>query len=65
MEKRRHRRHGVRRAKTPGYRVGGKTGTSEKLDVYDENGQQVEDKIVSFVGVAPIDDPKYVVPCRA
>ena len=48
-------------AQTPGYRVGGKTGTSEKLDEYDENGQQVKDKIVSFVGVAPIDDPKYVV----
>ena len=48
-------------ARTPGYRVGGKTGTSDKLDEYDENGQQVKDKIVSFVGVAPIDDPKYVV----
>ena len=48
-------------AYTPGYRVGGKTGTSEKIDEYDENGQQVKDKIVSFVGVAPIDDPKYVV----
>lgn len=48
-------------ARTPGYRVGGKTGTSEKLDEYDENGQQVKDKIVSFVSVAPIDDPKYVV----
>ncbi len=47
-------------AKTPGYRVGGKTGTSEKLDEYDENGQQVKDKIVSFVGVAPIDDPYAV-----
>ena len=48
-------------AKTPGYRVGGKTGTSEKIDVFDENGNPVEDKIVSFIGVAPIDDPKYVV----
>lgn len=48
-------------AKTPGYRVGGKTGTSEKLDEYDEDGNQVKDKIVSFIGVAPIDDPKYVV----
>lgn len=48
-------------ARTPGYRVGGKTGTSEKLDTYDEDGKQVEDKIVSFVGVAPIDDPQYVV----
>ena len=48
-------------AQVAGYRVGGKTGTSEKLDVYDENGQQVDDKIVSFVGVAPIDDPQYIV----
>ncbi len=44
-----------------GYRIGGKTGTSEKLDVKDEFGNQTEDKIVSFVGVAPIDDPKYIV----
>ena len=48
-------------AKVAGYRIGGKTGTSEKLDVYDENGKATEDKIVSFVGVAPIDDPQYVV----
>ena len=41
--------------------LGGKTGTSEKIDTYDENGKPVEDKIVSFIGVAPIDDPKYVV----
>lgn len=45
----------------PGYRVGGKTGTSEKIDVFDENGERTEDKICSFVGVAPIDDPQYVV----
>ena len=48
-------------AKTPGYRVGGKTGTSEKLDEYNEDGNQVKDKIVSFIGVAPIDDPQYAV----
>ena len=29
--------------------------------MFDENGNPVEDKIVSFIGVAPIDDPKYVV----
>jgi len=51
----------AQKAKVAGYRVGGKTGTSEKIDVYDENGKQVEDKIVSFIGVAPINDPKYVV----
>ena len=48
-------------ARTPGYRVGGKTGTSEKIDTSDKDGNPVEDKIVSFIGVAPINDPKYVV----
>ena len=48
-------------AAVPGYRVGGKTGTSEKIDVYDENGVQVDDKMVSFIGVAPMEDPQYVV----
>ncbi len=49
------------KGKVPGYRVGGKTGTSEKIDVYDEDGKPTDDKICSFVGVAPIDDPKYAV----
>jgi stage V sporulation protein D (sporulation-specific penicillin-binding protein) len=44
-----------------GFRIGGKTGTSEKIDVFDENGNRVLDKIVSFVGVAPMDDPRYIV----
>lgn len=48
-------------AQVPGYRIGGKTGTSEKIDVYDENGVQVDDKMVSFIGIAPMEDPKYVV----
>ena len=48
-------------ARVVGYAIGGKTGTSEKIDVRDEYGNQVEDKIVSFVGVAPIDDPQYIV----
>ena len=47
-------------AELPGFRVGGKTGTSEKLDVYDEDGQQTRDRIVSFVGIAPMDDPQYI-----
>lgn len=49
------------KAKTAGYAIGGKTGTSEKIDVFDENGDPVKDKMVSFVGVAPMNDPKYAV----
>ena len=44
-----------------GYSIGGKTGTSEKIDVFDDNGRPVLDKIVSFVGVAPMDDPRDIV----
>ena len=44
-----------------GFSIGGKTGTSEKIDIFDENGQRVMDKIVSFVGIAPMDDPQYIV----
>ena len=44
-----------------GFDIGGKTGTSEKIDIFDENGQRVQDKIVSFVGVAPMDNPEYIV----
>jgi len=47
--------------KVPGFRVGGKTGTSEKIDVFDEDGKPTDDKICSFLGVAPINDPKYAV----
>lgn len=50
----------AKNAQIAGYRVGGKTGTSEKIDVRDENGNPVDDKIVSFVGVAPMDDPQVV-----
>ena len=51
----------AKNAAVTGYRVGGKTGTSEKIDVFDENGQRVRDKIVSFVGLAPMDDPRYII----
>lgn len=44
-----------------GYRIGGKTGTAEKTDSRDASGQLTKDKIVSFIGVAPIDSPQYVV----
>lgn len=39
-----------------GYRIGGKSGTSQKLDSEDEKA-----RIASFVGVAPIDDPQIAV----
>ncbi len=51
----------AKNASVSGYSIGGKTGTSEKIDVFDENGQRVQDKIVSFVGIAPMDDPRYIV----
>lgn len=51
----------AKNASVAGYRIGGKTGTSEKIDVFDENGQRVQDKIVSFVGIAPMDNPRYII----
>ena len=51
----------AKNAAVSGFSIGGKTGTSEKIDVFDENGQRVLDKIVSFVGVAPMNDPEYIV----
>ena len=51
----------AKNAAVAGYAIGGKTGTSEKIDVFDENGRRVLDKIVSFVGIAPMDDPQYLV----
>ena len=51
----------AKNASVAGFRIGGKTGTSEKIDVFDENGNRVLDKIVSFVGVAPMEDPQYIV----
>ena len=53
----------AKNAAVAGYSIGGKTGTSEKIDVFDASGQRVTDKIVSFVGVAPMEDPQYIVLC--
>ena len=51
----------AKNASVAGFSIGGKTGTSEKIDVLDENGKPTLDKIVSFVGVAPMDNPEYIV----
>ncbi len=45
-----------RKAQLPGFRIGGKTGTSEKLGAGDSDW-----KILSFVGFAPADDPQIAV----
>ena len=41
------------------YSVGGKTGTTEKF--VPGEGYSLEDRISSFIGIAPIDDPRIVV----
>ena len=46
---------GGRNAQISGYRVGGKSGTSQKLDSADEKA-----RIASFVAVAPINDPQFL-----
>jgi cell division protein FtsI (penicillin-binding protein 3) len=47
-----------RRADAPGYRVGGKTGTAEKI----VGGHYTSAAVVTtFAGVFPMDEPRYVV----
>ena len=45
------------KARVPGYRIGGKTGTAHKL----EAGNYTNKYVASFVGIAPISDPRLVV----
>lgn len=51
--------HG-KRADVPGYLVGGKTGTAQ-VAKNDARGYQEGTSIGSFIGYAPIDDPRFVV----
>lgn len=44
-------------AKIPGYRIGGKTGTANKV----VNGVYVDDTYSSFIGMVPMDDPKLAI----
>ncbi len=45
-------------AVVPGYDIGGKTGTAEKID---EMGGYAENKyVVSFISFTPVDDPQYI-----
>ena len=43
--------------KIPGYRVAGKSGTAEMAGPHGYTG----DRVVSFAGIAPAEDPQYVV----
>jgi len=47
-----------RKADAPGYRVGGKTGTAQKI-IDGRYSQSIN--ITSFAGVFPMDDPRYVI----
>ena len=44
-------------ARIAGYRVAGKTGTAYKI----KNGQYVKDYVASFVGFAPVSEPRLVI----
>ncbi len=49
-----------KKSRVPGYRVGGKTGTAEKIDP--DTGQRAAGKyLVSFIGAVPINDPQVVI----
>ncbi|MFC7548452.1 peptidoglycan D,D-transpeptidase FtsI family protein [Plantactinospora sp. GCM10030261] len=44
-------------AAIPGYRVAGKTGTGKRV----ENGHYAPGEVASFIGMAPADNPRFVV----
>ncbi|MCD9024436.1 penicillin-binding transpeptidase domain-containing protein [Cohnella silvisoli] len=52
-----------KKAYIPGYRIAGKTGTAQKVTKSDEtnkSGYSKDRYVVSFIGYAPVDNPKVV-----
>ena len=49
-----------RNARIEGYRIGGKTGTGEKLDNF-VDGEQVVEYVFSFFAYLPADEPQYAI----
>ena len=48
---------GAKNGYVPGYRIGGKTGTTQKIG---NSGPGGMDYIASFCGIAPADNPQYI-----
>ncbi|SDG42920.1 cell division protein FtsI (penicillin-binding protein 3) [Limimonas halophila] len=46
------------KARADGYRVGGKTGTADKVGA---GGYSTDARVASFAGAFPMDDPEYVI----
>jgi len=47
-------------AYTPGYRIAGKTGTAQKVTKDEKTGYAKNKYVVSFIGYAPVENPKIV-----
>lgn len=50
-------KNGGNNSRIPGFRIGGKSGTSQKLDLYHEYNMRY---VGSFCGFTPANDPEYI-----